>query len=202
MKNYCVRCATLFLLCFCNTILVAQETKKIGELIPIAGNYEYALVKDKKANKAKSGTLVANSWERRDFNELTVLGKTDEWIKLNNSRVTLQPGVYRLEANIGAYRTHHTRIRLIEIDAAGNVIEANAHYGMSVHNHPDGYASVRPLLLVYLNLSKETTYEIHHIVRTTNGGTEARGLNSSSQNGNDLGDETYAQIEIIKFSTP
>ena len=186
----------LMLTCF----TVSAQEKALGDFIPISGNYQYALIKNKKENKAKSGTLVVNQWSRRDFNELTVLGSTDDWVNLNNSRITLQPGIYRVQASIGAYRTHHSRIRLIEVNADGSLNENSGIYGMSVHNHPDGYTSVNPTLLTYLNLTDEKTYEIQHIVRTTNGGVEARGMNSSSQNSNDTGDETYGWVEVIQFT--
>ena len=146
-----------------------------------------AYIKDVKSANTAGGDFVLGDWRKRDLNDLS--GDT-EFISINSSQFTLQPGKYEIEASAPCYLVGQHKIKLRNItDSTDDIIGQSDYAGTTASS-----SGSNGNLTGTITITSITIYEIQHQALTTRN-TDGFGVQSN------MGvSEIYTTVKVIKKS--
>ena len=162
------------------------------------GKYKYAIFKQHENRAVQSGDLTDN-WISRRFSEVEYAGD-HRWITTKGDKkkgqadvFTLVEGSYYIEAHALGYAVGSHRLRFI-----GNDQEVTKIVGMNTFSHKEESEQSIAYLCGIIKIGKETSFKLEHICKTPRG-KEAQGRSNGNLVANDLEDELYAILKIVRF---
>jgi len=149
--------------------------------------YEYAIVKDEKANGSQSGTFTSGAWRTRVFSDIDT---NIDGVSLSSNQITLPAGTYKINAKAAGYKVGTHRAKLVNVTDTADVILGSigtAHSdGMTIYSFVEGVFTI----------TAGKVFELQHRCYTTQTNNGFGGPGALF--GTDV--EIYAQVEIIKIA--
>ncbi len=118
------------------------------------GLSEIAYLRDEKPSGTVGGSCSGTGWQQR---ELNVLGGDTNFISLNNSQFTLQPGKYFIEVHAPGYQLGYHQAKLFTVNTG-----ADALIGTSNIAHPSYGVTNYSIIFGEIIVSATSTFEVQH----------------------------------------
>ena len=120
------------------------------------------VIRDQKSNGSNGGTFSANSWVKRDLNELNVNSGSD--VSLGTNEFTLVSGKYNIKIDAPAFNVGSHQCRLYNATDA-SVVE----YGLSAYSKNSPHSSqTSSVLNTQITIEESKTFWIEHYCSNTN----------------------------------
>ena len=142
-------------------------------------------IKETQAANTQGGTATSGSYQTRTLNNIS--GNTS-FASISGNQITLQPGLYNIEANAPAFKCDQHKTRLRNITDSATLIVGSSTSSSTADNTP-----TNAHLYGQFEITDVKVLELQHRVVTTRA-TDGFGVAS-----NLVEDEVYTQIVINKL---
>lgn len=149
-----------------------------------AGLTEVAYLRDEKNPGVSAGSCVAGTWGVRTLN---VLGGTNSFISLSNSRFTLVPGKYFVQISVPTYASGTSQARLVVSSNSGVALL----HGSIASSHPSAPSVSHSVIQGEIIVDQNSTFEVQQNCQRSRAG-DGFGVAGG------FGMEVYTQAKIIK----
>ena len=142
-----------------NSTTINAPLSELDAAISAVPRLEFAILRDQKTTGTNGGTFTAGAWQTRTLN--TEHLDTGGIVSLVANQFTLQAGEYLIRASAEANNVANHQLRLRNItDATTDLV---GHTCLA-----SGTLATAALLIGYINISAQKTFELQHYCAVTN----------------------------------